>query len=200
MPTAYTAEVQKGISFEQFVMLCARAMGACIDMRDAPLNASIPDRFEPSLYHQQKLEDANKRLAQLHQMSLQDAEVEAQQAHELALAAHNERVKEMAETRKRYLEMLDMVEQWEPPTKDHQGLQEFMYSQLSESLRFDCGWKDRPEPERLTAEQWKQEQINLELENIRHHANGQREEFERVESRNAWLKALRDSFKQKGKA
>ncbi|KKK60691.1 hypothetical protein LCGC14_3021870, partial [marine sediment metagenome] len=30
MPTGYTACIKDGISFEKFVMQCARAMGACV--------------------------------------------------------------------------------------------------------------------------------------------------------------------------
>lgn len=200
MPSAYTEQVQKGISFEQFAMLCARAMGATISMRDEPFNTPIPERFEPSLYHQQKLEEANKRLAWLHQLSPQDADMEAQKENELALAAHAKRVKSAAEIRKRYVDMLDMVDKWKAPTKDHYGLQQFMHDQLTESLKFDCGWDDEPEPKQLSGEEWKQKEIKRALNNVQYHATGQREEFERVEARNEWLKALRESLAQKGEA
>jgi hypothetical protein len=34
MPTGYTDKIKDGISFEEFVLSCARQFGACISMRD----------------------------------------------------------------------------------------------------------------------------------------------------------------------
>ena len=57
MPTGYTLELYDGkdITFEEFVLKCARAFGALINMRDEPRDAPIPERFEPSYYHLKEL-------------------------------------------------------------------------------------------------------------------------------------------------
>ena len=34
MPTGYTYKIGEGASFKEFVMACARAFGACVEMRD----------------------------------------------------------------------------------------------------------------------------------------------------------------------
>lgn len=54
MPTAYTADIAKGITFKQYAMNCARAFGALIDLRDKPANCEIPDVVYPSDYHLKK--------------------------------------------------------------------------------------------------------------------------------------------------
>jgi len=38
MPTGYTNCIKDGVTFEQFVWKCARAMGALVMMRDEPSN------------------------------------------------------------------------------------------------------------------------------------------------------------------
>lgn len=50
MPTGYTADLHDGkdVTFDQFVKQCARGMGALVTLRDAPWDAPLPERFEPS--------------------------------------------------------------------------------------------------------------------------------------------------------
>ncbi len=50
MPTGYTDAVKDGITFDQFVLGCARGMGALVMMRDEPSGTPIPERFEPSRF------------------------------------------------------------------------------------------------------------------------------------------------------
>jgi hypothetical protein len=61
MPTGYTAKLYDGDQkFQDFAMECARAFGALIEMRDEPMNAKIPETFEPSEHHVNGLERAKK--------------------------------------------------------------------------------------------------------------------------------------------
>ena len=50
MPTEYTDAIADGISFNDFMMKCARGMGALIMMSDEPSDAPILEQFEPSDY------------------------------------------------------------------------------------------------------------------------------------------------------
>ena len=60
MPTGYTDLINNGCTFNEFVMGCARAFGATIDMRDEPLGAEIPEKFELSDYHSAKIDEAKR--------------------------------------------------------------------------------------------------------------------------------------------
>ena len=51
MPTGYTAKIADGQTFEEFILSCARAFGALVEMRDEPADAPIPEEFKPSAYH-----------------------------------------------------------------------------------------------------------------------------------------------------
>ena len=71
MPTGYTARVKDGTvtEFKDFAMGCARAMGACISMREAAHDAEIPEQFEPSPYHTEQLAKAKADLAAFEAMT-----------------------------------------------------------------------------------------------------------------------------------
>lgn len=59
MPTGYTHGVQDGTvtEFRDFALICARAFGATILMRDDPMDAPIPDEFQSSTYHLDRLKE-----------------------------------------------------------------------------------------------------------------------------------------------
>ncbi len=196
MPTGYTAPVQDGITFEQFVLRSARAMGALIMLRDEPMDAPIPDRFEPSDYHSKALKKAEERLAWLIQMPSAEAEREAKKQFEEKQEFTARMIKQSNEILAKYDAMLEQVRAWTPPTPDHEGLKEFMVRQLVESIDFDCDtryWENEA-PVLLSAEAWKQGQIQSEERSVVYHREEYCKEVERTEARNDWLRALRESL------
>lgn len=137
MPTGYTAAlVEKGQTFPEFALTCARALGVLIDMRDEPLSAPIPEKFEPSSYHVDALERSKREVAGLEAM-----DDEAKVAFG-SLAKGEELVRLQKQLEKDRLEeqrLSDMeaeVRAWTPPTSEHNGLKEFMLEQISTSR----GW------------------------------------------------------------
>jgi hypothetical protein len=75
MPTGYTAKlVESGQTFEEFVLTCARAFGALIELRDEPLDAPIPETLEPHSYYAEAVVEAKKRLTNLLDMPEEERE------------------------------------------------------------------------------------------------------------------------------
>lgn len=196
MPSGYTAAIADGIDFETFVMRCARGMGALVMMRDDPMDAPIPERFEPSDYHTRKLEEANAALAKLRAMSCDETEAVAQEAFAAETKANAEAIARNIELRGKYEAMLAQVEAWAPPTHDHDGFKRFMTEQLTESIRFDCNenYYQERQPKLKTGEQWRSEQIAEALRDVDYNTREHAEEVARTESRNEWLAALRTSL------
>lgn len=60
MPTGYTASVADGTTttLRAFALQCARAFGATVTMRDDPMSAEIPERFEPGGFYRRLMEQA----------------------------------------------------------------------------------------------------------------------------------------------
>lgn len=137
MPTGYTADIKDGISFEQFVMNCANAFGACISMRDLPSDTPVPGEFEPSSYHAEQLTAARFRLAFYENMPKADAVVTCMFEYDNAEAARKQHLQENLNTLESYRGMLSRVRTWPAPSKEHEGLKEFMIEQIVASIESD---------------------------------------------------------------
>ena len=195
MPTGYTLDLYDGkdITFEEFALRCARAFGALISMRDEPIDAPIPERFEPSDYHLKELEKAKKRLKEIKKWDEEKTEQEAERAYREALKEREEFIKKNKLIRKRYEDMLSKVQKWKPPTIEHVNLKQFMIQQLVESIEYDCFIPEMPQ--RLSGEEYKEQQIKKALSDIDYHEREYAEEVNRVYERNRWLLSLRESLK-----
>lgn len=196
MPTGYTACIKDGVSFEKFVMGCARAMGACVTMRDDSSDTPIPDEFEASDHHKNAYEKAKKELVKLYKMSKKTVEEKTAKYNEDRKVANREaecRDKELSE---KYLDMIKKVEDWIPPTKDHVAFKTFMLDQLRDSIRFDCGYRSAINVEDVSAEEWKNQQEAKILRNIEYHKKEYAEEVKRAKERTAWVSDLRKSLRE----
>lgn len=201
MPTGYTAKLcDEDISFQEFAMTCAKAMGACISMREESLDAPIPDRFQPSKYHLEKMQAAESELDRITKLSDEECATEAHTEYSTAFTYHTkEATKDIAKDRRLKL-MLIEVRRWEVPTSDHQGLKDLMIEQIESTIKFDCG--DSYHADKLkslrceTPEEWRAVQMAKAKKDIDYHHKAYIEEVDRVESRNKWIKQLRESLEK----
>lgn len=192
MPTGYTAAVQSGevTELRDFALRCARAMGALVMMRDEPMSAPIPERFEPSRYNAERLAEAQAELNAVTAMSREEAAAEADKDYHIECAAFERRKAERAEDARRYEEMIAKVEAWETKAE---GIREFMLEQLRQSLDFDCRGVGSP-PQRKTGNEWHTAKIEELTRSIAYHTKANAEEIARTEARNRWIKDLRESL------
>lgn len=192
MSTGYTAAVVDGkiTEFKDFAMLCARAFGACVTMRDDPMDAEIPDEFKPSSSYSDHYAEAQQRLRDLQALTPEQAEVAAFQDYEQAVKIANECNARYQEENARLDAMLKQVASWQPPTAEHVEMKKFMADQLTISktnYRMD-------DPVRLSGLEWLKKQIAAAERDVEHCADEARQENERAARRTAWVKALRASL------
>lgn len=195
MPTGYTAAVADGISFEQFVWRCARAMGALVMMRDEPSDAPIPERFEPSDYSAKKLVEAKAEWARVIAMSIPDANACALVANAEANGSYEKCKQDRIELRNKYQAMLAAVVKWEAPTPEHEGFKAFMIEQLQQSIDWDCSDSYDNPPVALSGVEWRAAAVAKAARDVEYHTQANAEEIDRTEKRNEWLRALRESLK-----
>lgn len=192
MPTGYTHNVCDGTltEFADFALQCARAFGACIEMRDDPMDKAIPDEFKPSQYHAEGYVTAKERLAHLQSLTPEQAEVEAFAAWNEASKSANEANARMDAQNERLAAMISKVEAWTPPTGEHRELKKFMLQQLDISK----STYRHEEPKRLGGDVWLASETRKAQRDLDYHAEEQRKENERAASRTAWVKSLRESL------
>lgn len=200
MPTGYTDDVMQGkiTELKDFAMLCARAFGACIMMRDEPLDAPIPEEFEPCSYHKESLKKAQEEFELFNKKSQE----ELMQDFEDYKASEKEFVSKAIEEKNiykaRYESMLEKVRAYNPPSVDHYKFKEFMVSQLTDSISYDCNpiyyLEILEKVENLDFKQWAIDKRKSLLYDIQYHTNHDKEEEERTNSRNEWISKLRESL------
>lgn len=201
MPTGYTSKIADGQTFEEFILSCARAFGALVTMRDEPDDAPIPDEFKPSAYHTTQMGVARAKMEEIRTMRLSTGERMAKQAFEAETEYNEKRIREARELQSKYEAVLERVREWAPPTPDHVGLKDFMIKQITDSIDWDCtstiDYHSKNVPVLLTGEQWMAKTAEEAQRSLDYHRRELLKEVERVDSRNAWVRALRDSLAAK---
>lgn len=196
MPTGYTAKIKDGIEFKEFALDCARAFGACIELRDEGGGGElIPDEFQPSSYSKEAADRAREQLKSIIAMTDEEKENAAICAYEEAEDARIKALSEKAELRVKYEEMLDSVLKWKIPTVEHRGLRDFMIEQIKTSIDFDCGGDYYKTPtQKIGADEWFSGEVDRLEESIRRHEENYVEEVERAKARSEWVMALKESL------
>jgi hypothetical protein len=197
MPTGYTADIEKGISFTQYAWSCARAFGALVMMRDDPADAPIPERFEPSDYHLRAIAEAEAELSAARAMNAEQIAAAHAEAIRQDAASLAERQRKADELRTKYEAMLAQVRAFRPPTPDHHQFASFMAEQIVNSIDFDCKVYPR-DPLPVSPYEWQARRVERLAESLAYHHRSHGEELERTAKRNEWVSALRRALAAEG--
>lgn len=196
MPTGYTSGVASGkiTDFKEYALQCARAFGACIELRDDELSSEIPE-FEPSTHNADRLSQAQKELAEWTGMKDEQLLAKYHEATQEQVRHAKERIAENDEQRKRYEAMLAEAKRFRAPSADHHKYAGFLVSQLEDSIKFDCNGSYYVD--QLTVppfKVWKNEKRKSLMRDIEYHSKAQREEEERTAQRNKWVRQLKEAL------
>lgn len=199
MPTGYTAFIENDTidNAKDFIMLCARAFGACIDMRDEPLSKPIPKEFELDTYHAKEIEKAKMRLEQIESMTNEEIQKQCDKEYNKRIDDRIGIKEYRKEMKEKYEKVLSGIKMWNPPTQDHEGLKKFAIKQIemclpdyNENTYFD-GIEN---VEKETVDEWRKRNIESCNNDIEYHKNKWNIEITRWRNRNKWLRDLRESI------
>ena len=132
MPTGYTAYIEDGdiTTGKDFLMLCSRAFGVAIDVRDEPLSVPTPTHFDPDSYYKKRYEDSVKELQAIKNMSAIEARDHMRAEHTSKVDRAKRQLKMMEDINKKYENVRRQVEAWVPPSDEHKGIKEFALKQI----------------------------------------------------------------------
>ena len=196
MPTGYTACIKDNATFEEFVMRCARGMGACVTMRDMSYDVEIPKEFKPSTHYKEKLKECEDELRKLQNTSIEQADKNALEEFEKMLK-YTANIKDIdSGLRLKYESMLQKVEAWVPPSTEHVHFKEFMIEQIVDSMKFDCNDERLPkiQPKSLSGKEWLKMRIDAGLRNITYYTKENQREIRQAKERTLWVQQLRESL------
>ena len=200
MPTGYTAKIEDGSikSAKDFLMLCARAFGACIEMRDEPLSKPIPEDFKPDDYYLNEIKEAEKRLENILSLTTDEAQRIIDEEYEKNQRVYAKCLEEAKQKTQKYNTIRSAIDKWQPPTPEHEGLKRFALEQIDMS---NDGWansyyeKEAQMPKADVAE-WLQVHIESGRESLENAKKRWQAELENVANKNNWVGALRESLTQ----
>lgn len=195
MPTGYTDGVAKGeiTDFKDYALMCARNFGACILLRDEPLNSEIPE-FMPSDYYPDKIKECKEKLQKFTTSSDDSLRLEMDAEYKEDLQGYYERKEKNEITLARYNKMLEKAKKFKAPTEGHENYAKFLVSQLEESISFDCdrSWDKQPFPPFY--DKWKKEKVTKLKKDLSYYEEEYEKEVKRTNERNEWVNALKQAL------
>ncbi|UYX56272.1 hypothetical protein M3Y14_34050 (plasmid) [Bacillus thuringiensis] len=199
MPSGYTyiIEDREKVSGSEFILRCARQFGALITMRDEPMDAEIPT-FTVSPGALERIETAKQHLEKYKSMSIEEAEKLTEESYQSQLKSSQKIIQERLALKAKYLNTLEEVKQWNPPTNEHVSLKEFAIKQIEDSIYSDCNTSYYEKPVvKSSGEEYLKELIESYEDQLKSAKDMYQKEIESVASRNQWIKDLKESLSSK---
>ena len=191
MPSGYTSDIYNGkeVTFKDFALGCARAFGACVMQRDDPADEK-PKIMPEESYHTEEL----KKLKKFEKPTKAQFDSYVKET----IADYEKSIKEKNELKKRYSDMLEEVNNWQPPTKEHERLKAFMIEQLTESKQWDCGGSffesELTSLSAMTYEDYVTKKLAVYNGSIKYHKEYEAEDLDNIKQRNKWITDLYNSL------
>lgn len=173
------------VSFYDFILTCAR---------DFSVNTAI--RNQPEVTNEE-IEEARIYLERANQMSLEDAEREASRIYDNIITRDTRYMKETTLLREKYVSMLEQVKDWEAPTPNHQGLKNYMISQLEESINFDSYDNNMFKPQKQSGAEYKASLVRGLEQTLGYLIKEHDKEVQRAREQTEWLHVLIMSLPKK---
>lgn len=195
MPTAYTQPLydNEPITFEQFVLRCAHAMGAAAMQSDEGLDTPIRPRTVNDTYVQH-VKNAVTALAEAFERADEEwAQLQSTEIEKARLFHHDYLARKKGVYR-RYRDMASLVKAWKPPTAEHDDLKTFMLEQIRTAQVFDVSSYEPEIPAAVDVAEYREREIGRLSRELEQRTKYLQEERQRVRDQNAWLTALHASL------
>lgn len=192
--TGYTSCIDDNpnITLKEFTLKCARAFGYCIHQRDDSAD-DPPKKVLVSLYHRNELKKAKKRYATFKSMTKKEWSADWVEYCEKKQRDLREELSRKQTLKKNYERLLNEVKNWTVPSADFQGLKDFMISQLTDSIEFDCKTESIERElarDPITLEEWIELNLRSAKGDIEYHTKEYAKELEGVAAQNKWIDTL----------
>lgn len=204
MPTGYTAYIEDGniTTGKEFLKLCTRAFGVTIDLKDEPLSVSTKTHYEPDTYYKERYEKALKELSKANNLTFDEAKSHMKAAYKRRISDYKSFAEKEVAMNQKYAKVRKEVEEWIPPTEGHQGLKKFALEQIDM-----CVTKQEYIDEYLekskevfddsdeAVEKYISDNIQYCKESLDKAYKNWKEELERTEKKNIWIRKFLESIR-----
>ena len=205
MPTGYTAHIEDGeiTTGKEFLRLCTRAFGIAIDVKDEPLSTPTPSSFEPSPFYKESYDRALNKLEELNKMTFEEAKIQMRADYEKRISDYKAYAERETAMNEKYAKVRKEVEEWIPPTEEHEGIKKFALEQIDMSMtkqKYIDGYLEKTKEEFDDSDEAVQNYINDIIDyyqrDIERSYKSWQEELERTRSKNEWMKKFLESLEE----
>ena len=204
MPTGYTAYIEDGdiTTGKEFLKLCTRAFGIAIDLKDEPLSVPTPTHFEPDTYYKERYEKALEKLNKANNLTFDEAKIQMKAAYERRISDYKSCTEKEVAMNQKYAKVRKEVEEWIPPSDEHQGLKKFALEQIDKCItkqkyidEYLEKSKEAFDDSDEAVEKYISDNIQYYREALDKAYKSWKEELERTEKKNIWIRKFLESIK-----
>lgn len=132
MPTGYTAFIEDGeiTTGKDFLLLCSRAFGVAVDIKEEPLTVPTPMKFEVDGYYERSLRRSLEELEKVKNMNEDEISKRMIKEHDESKKYYLDLIDKEISLNKKYQKVRKEVEDWIPPTDEHTGIKKFALEQI----------------------------------------------------------------------
>lgn len=203
MPTGYTVYIEKNeiTTGKEFLKLCTRAFGIAIGLKDEPLSVPTPTHFEPDTYYKKSYDKALEELNKVNNLTFDDAKNQMKAAYEKRISDYKSLAEKEIAMNQKYAKVRKEVEEWIPPTEEHQGLKKFALEQIDMCVTKQ-EWIDEYleksqeifDDSDEAVEKYIRNIIECRKEDLDMAYKSWKEELERTEKKNIWIREFLESI------
>lgn len=200
MPTGYTSFIEDGDidNGRDFILLCTRAFGIAMDIREEPLTVPTPTVFVPDVkYHTDCLKKAVDEKARLADMTKEEWHAECVKDREKRIAEAKKHYEKDVELYNKYLKIRKEIKDWNAPENCIE-IKKFALEQIEISkpdLNHAHEWMALAEQEIDEDVRFDARMKSLERD-ITYHKEHIAEEIKRAEEKTQFMQDLCDSLKE----
>lgn len=201
--TGYTASIDDRsiTNGKDFLKLCIRAFGVCIDQRDDSLKSPLVTEFKPDDYYNNERVIAIEKYEKLKNTSIEDYYKNKLKDIERSKRLNANSYENKKLEQQLYLKIKSEVESWIPPTKEHEAIKQFALEQISAGIPteeeiMEYKLKAESDLNYTISDACRDYEIELSdlKDNIEYYEKKCREEAERCNSRDKFMKQFLDSL------
>ena len=136
MPTGYTCFIEEGkiTTGKEFLKKCIRAFGCCINQREESLDAPLETKIKGDDYYEKAYYKAVEKYEKLKKMTLEEMITNARRDRVNRIEEREKYLDGQEKLRNKYMGIRNEVEQWNPPTAEHQGIKAVALEQIDISM------------------------------------------------------------------
>ena len=172
-----------------------------IEEKDEPLSTPTPSSFEPNPSYKEDYDIALKELEEAKKMTFDEVKIQMRANYKQRISEYKTYAERAIATNEKYTKVKKEVEEWVPPTEEHQGLKTFALKQIDMCItkqkdidKYLEKSKEKFDDSDEAVLNYINDIIDHCQRNVERFYKSWQEELERTRSKNEWMARFLESL------